>query len=195
MLSWSLEGPGMGMASILLIALGLSMDSFAVSVSSGLSMEHFRIRKALRLAGLFGVFQGVMPVIGFAAGMGVRDFMQGIDHWIAFCLLAFIGANMIRGALFPGEDVKKIDLSSLYTLLGLSVATSIDALAVGVSFSLLDTDIAVPALVIGIVTFLVSLIGVFVGRKVGRRFKSMAEALGGLILIIIGLRILAEHLA
>lgn len=195
MLSWSLEGSGMGMASILLIALGLSMDSFAVSVSSGLSMERFRIRKALRLAGLFGIFQGVMPVVGFAAGMGVRDFMQGIDHWIAFCLLALIGANMIRGALFPGEDVKKIDLSSLFTLLVLSVATSIDALAVGVSLSLLDTDIAVPALVIGIVTFLVSLIGVFVGRKVGRRFKSMAEALGGLILIIIGLRILVEHLA
>ncbi|MFY9398937.1 MAG: manganese efflux pump MntP family protein [Desulfomonilia bacterium] len=184
----------MGMVSILLIALGLSMDCFAVSVSSGLSMERFRICRALRLALFFGLFQGIMPVIGFAAGMGVRNFIEEIDHWVAFGLLAFIGLKMIHEALTEGENGKKIDLSSLSTLLVLSVATSIDALAVGVSFSLLNMDIAVPALVIGIVAFAVSLTGVLVGRRVGRRFKSMAEILGGLILIAIGLKILMEHL-
>jgi putative Mn2+ efflux pump MntP len=194
MLSATSGGSGMGMVSILLIALGLSMDCFAVSVSSGLSMERFRICRALRLALFFGLFQGIMPVIGFAAGMGVRNFIEEIDHWVAFGLLAFIGLKMIHEALTEGENGKKIDLSSLSTLLVLSVATSIDALAVGVSFSLLNMDIAVPALVIGIVAFAVSLTGVLVGRRVGRRFKSMAEILGGLILIAIGLKILMEHL-
>jgi len=194
MLSATSGGSGMGMVSILLIALGLSMDCFAVSVSSGLSMERFRICRALRLALFFGLFQGIMPVIGFAAGMGVRNFIEEIDHWVAFGLLAFIGLKMIHEALTEGENGKKIDLSSLSTLLVLSVATSIDALAVGVSFSLLNMDIAVPALVIGIVAFAVSLTGVLVGRRVGRRFKSMAEILGGLIIIAIGLKILMEHL-
>ncbi len=190
-----IPGICMGLASILIIAVGLSMDSFAVSISSGLNLDRFRLGYALKIAIFFGVFQAVMPLIGFAAGLSVRDFMSGIDHWVAFAILAFIGAKMIHEALFGLKDGRRANGHSLATLLVLSVATSIDALAVGISFSLLDMGIILPACIIGIVTFLISLVGVMIGRKAGRHLESTAEVLGGVILIGIGLKILLEHLS
>ncbi len=190
-----ISGTCMGLASILLIAIGLSMDAFAVSISSGLNLDRFRLGYALKIAIFFGGFQAVMPVAGFAAGLSVRDFMAGIDHWVAFALLAFIGAKMIYEALFGRKDGRRTNGHSLATLLVLSVATSIDALAVGISFSLLDIDIVRPACIIGIVTFLISLVGVVIGRKAGHHLESKAEVLGGVILIGIGLKILLEHLS
>jgi putative Mn2+ efflux pump MntP len=185
----------MGITTLLLIAVGLSMDAFAVSVSSGMNMERFRIGKALRIAIFFGGFQALMPIIGFAAGLSVRDFMAEIDHWVAFALLAFIGAKMIYEALFPREDGRKMNHGGLGTLLVLSVATSIDALAVGISFSLLGTDIVFPACIIGIVTFFISFSGVLIGRRAGHLLENTAEVLGGVILIGIGLKILFDHLS
>ena len=184
----------MNWALAAVLGLSLSMDAFAVSISSGLSMDRFRIWIALRIAVFFGGFQALMPVIGFSAGLSFRDFMAGIDHWVAFALLALIGAKMIYESLFPREDGRKMDHGSLATLLMLSVATSIDALAVGIGFSLLDIDIVLPACIIGAVTFLISLLGIMVGRKAGRHLESTAEAFGGLILMGIGLKILLEHL-
>jgi putative Mn2+ efflux pump MntP len=185
----------MGLASILIIAVGLSMDAFAVSISSGLNADRIRLGYALKIASFFGVFQAVMPIIGFAAGLSVRDFMAGIDHWIAFALLAFIGAKMIYEALSGREDGRRSNGHSLATLLVLSVATSIDALAVGISFSLLDIGIIQPACIIGLATFLISLLGVLIGRKAGQHLGRTAEVLGGVILIGIGLKILLEHLS
>lgn len=185
----------MELAVIMLIAIGLSMDAFAVSISSGLNLDRFRLGYTLKIAIFFGGFQAAMPVIGFAAGLSVRDFIAGIDHWVAFALLAFIGAKMIFDALFGREDNPRTNGHSLATLLTLSVATSIDALAVGISFSFLDIGIVLPACIIGIVTFLVSLAGVVIGRKAGHHLESKAEVLGGVILIGIGLKILLEHLS
>ncbi len=185
----------MGVSLILLIAVGLSMDAFAVSISSGLNLDRFRLGYALKIAIFFGGFQAVMPIVGFAAGLSVRDFIAGIDHWIAFALLAFIGAKMIFDALFGRKGVPRTNGHSLATLLALSVATSIDALAVGISFSFLDIGIVLPACIIGIITFLISLAGVVIGRKAGNRLESKAEVLGGIILIGIGLKILLEHLS
>ncbi len=192
---YRISGTCMGLASILLIAIGLSMDAFAVSISSGLNLDRFRLGYALKIAIFFGGFQALMPVAGFAAGLSVRDFMAGIDHWVAFALLAFIGAKMIYEALFGRKDGRRTNGHNLATLLVLSVATSIDALAVGISFSLLDIDIILPACIIGIVTFLISLAGVVIGRKAGHHLESKAEVLGGVILIGIGLKILLEHLS
>lgn len=185
----------MGIAAIMLIAVGLSMDAFAVSISSGLNLDRFRLGYALRIAIFFGGFQAIMPVAGFAAGLSVRDLMAGSDHWVAFALLAFIGAKMIFDALFGRKDGQRTNGHSLATLLALSVATSIDALAVGISFSLLGIGIILPACIIGIVTFLFSLVGVVIGRKAGHRLQGTAEVLGGAILIVIGLKILLEHLS
>jgi len=183
----------MGLTTIILIAIGLSMDAFAVSISSGLSMDRFRIWIALRIAVFFGGFQALMPVIGFSAGLSFRDFMAGIDHWVAFALLALIGAKMIYESLFPREDGRKMDHGSLATLLMLSVATSIDALAVGVSLSLLNIRIILPTFITGAVTFLVSLLGVAAGRRAGNHLGTAAEILGGVMLVGIGLKIIWEH--
>ena len=183
----------MGLTAILLIALGLSMDCFAVSISSGLSMMRFSARKALKIAFFFGGFQALMLLIGFAAGLGIRDLIAAIDHWVAFILLAFIGARMIYGALTEHEEARRADREGIGTLMMLAVATSIDALAVGVSLSLLNIRIILPAFIIGAVTFLVSLLGVAAGRKAGNRLGTAAEILGGVILIGIGLKIIWEH--
>ncbi|MGQ9601656.1 MAG: manganese efflux pump MntP [Candidatus Bipolaricaulia bacterium] len=182
------------MLVILFIALGLAMDAFAVAVTSGLALEQLRFRAALKIALFFGGFQALMPLCGWLAGLGLSKFISGFDHWVAFGLLGFIGCKMIYEAL-RATPRRATDPLNLYTLLGLSIATSIDALAVGLSFALLEIPIVTPAIVIGSVTFLLAFLGVFLGHRLGRLFQRKAELLGGLILIGIGLKILLEHLA
>ncbi len=188
----------MDLATLIGISLGLSMDAFAVSVTNGFMIKNLKKRQAFRIAFFFGGFQALMPVLGWAAGLSFSRYIEGFDHWIAFGLLAFIGGKMIlesRRATEPGcEDDGKKDCSHFPTLLIMSLATSIDALAVGLSFAFLRIHIFVPVLVIGGVTFAVCLAGVFVGEKIGCFFENRLELTGGLVLIGIGLKILLEHL-
>jgi len=179
--------------TIVLTALGLAMDAFAVSISCGISDDKNTSRNALNAGVAFGLFQGGMTTLGWLAGLSFRVWIENIDHWVAFLLLGVIGAKMIWEA-FDGEN-ECISLTSLKLLLTLAIATSIDALAVGISFSALKIDILLPALLIGIITFLLSFFGVFLGKIIGcnTRFKKYIDAFGGLILIGIGFKILLEH--
>jgi len=185
----------MDMFTILFIAVGLAMDSFAVSITSGIAMKKLRINSALKIAVFFGLFQAGMPIIGWLAGLSLREFISGIDHWIAFGLLSLIGCKMIYESIRKEPGEKEIDRLNAYVLLVLSVATSIDALAVGLSFAFLKVSIATPIIIIGIVTFLLSFLGVFVGNRLGHFFERKIEIVGGLVLIGIGIKILVEHLA
>lgn len=184
----------MDIISIIFIAFGLAMDAFAVSITSGLIIKHLRVNNALKIAMFFGAFQAIMPLIGWSAGLSFRDFISGVDHWIAFGLLSIIGCKMIYESSKMGSNEKKIDPLNLYVLFILSIATSIDALAVGLSLSFLDVPIALPAIIIGVVTFLLSLLGVYLGNRIGHFFERKIELIGGLILIGIGIKILIEHL-
>ena len=178
---------------LIAIAVALSMDVFAVSVCKGLSVKKVRLSHAL-IAGLyFGGFQAMMPLIGYLLGSQFEELITSIDHWIAFALLAFIGANMIREALGKKEDELN-DSFAFKVMLPLAVATSIDALAVGVTFAFLKVDIIPAVLLIGATTFLLSALGVKIGSLFGLRFKKKAELFGGIVLILIGLKILLEHL-
>ncbi len=181
-------------ATIFFIAIGLAMDAFAVAVASGFSVRRLRLNYALKIAFFFGFFQSAMPVIGWMVGYGFRDFISKIDHWIAFLLLTFIGIKMIYEAKVLKEEERELVSMNTYSLFLLSVATSIDAFAVGFSLSALNVSIINPALVIGGVTFLLSLSGVYAGNRFGHLFESKIETLGGIILICIGLKILLEHL-
>jgi len=180
--------------TLLMIAFGLSMDAFAVSISNGMTIKHQRANHALRIGMFFGSFQAVMPLIGWSAGLSFRELISGVDHWIAFGLLTFIGVKMIYESKKMEDQEKETKPLNLPTLLLLSVATSIDALAVGISFALLKISIITPIIVIGTVTFILSSIGVLIGNKVGHFFEKKIEILGGLILIGIGIKILLEHL-
>ena len=184
----------MDMVSIIFIAFGLAMDAFAVSITSGLTIKQLKINNALKIALSFGLFQAVMPITGWLAGLSLRDFISSVDHWIAFGLLSFIGCKMIYESIKMESSEKQLDPLNVYVLLILSVATSIDALAVGVTFAFLKISIVAPVIVIGIVTFLLSVLGVFVGDKFGHLFEKKVEILGGLVLIGIGTKILIEHL-
>ncbi|MBI5187652.1 MAG: manganese efflux pump MntP family protein [Nitrospirae bacterium] len=184
----------MNTITILFIAIGLAMDAFAVSITSGLTIKHLKINHALRIAMFFGLFQAVMPVIGWLAGFSLRNYISNIDHWVAFGLLSMIGLKMIFESFKMSSDEKEIDPLNIYILLMLSIATSVDALAVGLSLSILRVSIVTPAIIIGIITFILSLIGVFIGDRFGHFFEKKIEILGGLILIGIGLKILIEHL-
>ena len=184
----------MDILSICLIALGLAMDAFAVSIARGFTINTSRVKNALIIALSFGLFQAIMPVIGWASGSLFKDLIEYIDHWIAFALLSFIGIKMIHESFKITKKDKKIDVLNLRILLILSIATSIDALAVGVTLSFLDVTIIMPALMIGIITFSLSFMGVFIGNKFGHFFENKIEALGGIILIGIGIKILLEHL-
>ena len=180
--------------SILLISTGLAMDAFAVSITSGITIRRLRIRHALRIALFFGLFQSLMPIIGWLSGIALKDFIAGVDHWIAFGLLSIIGCKMIYESFKLEPTENKIDPLNIYVLFILSIATSIDALAVGLSLSFLEVAIVLPAIIIGIVTFLLSFLGVYIGNKVGHFFERKIEIIGGLILIGIGIKILIEHL-
>jgi len=179
---------------ILLLAVGVSMDAFAVSIGKGLTARRASWREALTVGLWFGGFQALMPVIGYYLGISFADFVTKIDHWIAFGLLLLIGGNMIREALQKGEE-KPADASfSFRTMLVLAIATSIDALALGISFAFLGTDLWSSIGIIGLTTFAFSAVGLLIGKKVGSRFHAGAEILGGVILIGIGIKILVEHL-
>jgi putative Mn2+ efflux pump MntP len=182
------------MLSIFLIAIGLSMDSFAVSITSGLAVKKMHIRHALTMGGFFGGFQALMPVLGWFAGLSLRRFIESYDHWVAFALLGFIGGKMIWEAFKVEEEEKKTDFFSLKMLFILSIATSIDAFAVGLTLSFLKIFILAPAIIIGCTTFAISFAGVYIGDMVGHFFEKKIEIFGGLILIGIGTKILIEHL-
>lgn len=179
--------------SVLLIAVGLAMDAFAVAICKGLAMRKPGVKAILVIGLWFGFFQAVMPVIGYLLGSSFYSYISEYDHWIAFALLALIGANMIREAL-SGEEEGVDDSIGFRTMLVLAIATSIDALAVGISLAMTGDNIVQSAVMIGVVTFLISAAGVKMGSLVGDRFGSRAELVGGVILILIGLRILLDHL-
>lgn len=185
----------MSYLTVILVALGLSMDAFAVSVSEGLTLRQYKIRNALKLALFFGMFQAIMPVIGWLAGQTIRSHIQAIDHWIAFGLLSLIGIKMIYESFIEKKGEKNDRSLQLHTLFILAIATSIDALAIGITFSFLKVTILTPVVIIGIITFINSLIGYFLGEKFGRIFGNKIEFAGGIILILIGFKILIEHLS
>lgn len=183
----------MTLTELVIIAIGLSMDAFAVSIGKGLSLRAVRLRHYL-LAGLwFGGFQALMPLVGYACGVSFAEAVASIDHWIAFVLLAIIGGKMVRDALSGEEESSDADFS-LRTMFLLAVATSIDALAVGVSFAFLHVDLTRSVITIGLTTALFSAAGVQIGHLFGNRWRARAELLGGVVLISMGLKILVEHL-
>ena len=181
----------MNIYDILFIGAGLSMDAFAVSVCKGLAMKKMDIKKALICGLYFGVFQALMPLIGYLLGSGFKNVVSSIDHWIAFVLLGIIGINMIREAK-SCEVVN--DSMDIKTMLTLAVATSIDALAIGVTFAFLKVNIVPAISIIGLITFVCSFLGVKLGSIFGEKLKSKAEIVGGVVLIMIGSKILIEHL-
>ena len=182
----------MGFIELFLIAVGLSMDAFAVSVCKGLSVKKVGVKHAA-LAGLyFGGFQFLMPVIGYLLGFRFESVIETVDHWVAFVLLAFIGGNMIKESFGKAEELN--DDFGVRTMLLMAVATSIDALAVGITFAFLEVQILPAAGLIGVTTFLLSFAGIYIGNVFGARYKSKAELAGGIILVLIGVKILLEHL-
>jgi manganese efflux pump family protein len=184
----------MGLVSVVFVAFALAMDAFAVAVIAGLSPGALTARRVFRLAFHFGLFQAMMPVIGWFAGTALHRAIADIDHWIAFSLLALVGSRMVIGALREVAYEERADPTTGWHLVVLSVATSIDALAVGLSLAVLGNPIAVPALVIGIVTAALTTAGMVLGRRIGLRWGPRIEAIGGGVLIVIGARILAHHL-
>lgn len=183
----------MGLIELFLIAVGLSMDAFAVSVCKGLAMPKCTFKKAAIVGLWFGGFQALMPAIGYVLGAQFQETIASIDHWIAFVLLALIGGNMIHEALDNNEEEADASLD-VKTMFLLAVATSIDALAIGITFAFLKVNIIPAVCFIGIVTFIISFAGVKIGNVFGARYKNKAEIVGGVILILLGLKILLEHL-
>lgn len=183
----------MGIIELFVIAVGVSMDAFAVSICKGLSISKVRSRYVYRTALWFGGFQALMPLIGYFVGVHFADLVSEVDHWIAFVLLSLIGANMVKESF--DKKIEENPDFSFRTMFAMAVATSIDALAVGVSFAFLKVDIWTSVLIIGITTAAFSGVGVLIGNVFGSRYKSKAELLGGFILIAMGLRILITHLA
>ena len=183
----------MGVLEIVLISIGLAMDAFAVSVCKGLSMKKMSWKKAIIVGTYFGIFQAGMPIIGYFLGVHFEALVVKVDHWIAFILLATIGVNMIKEALSK-EDEGHNDSVDFKTMIVLAIATSIDALAVGITFAFLRTNIVLAFSTIGIITFVLSMLGVKIGNKFGSKYESKAEFAGGIILILLGLKILLEHL-
>ena len=184
----------MGVIEIILIAIGLAMDAFAVSICKGLSMKKMDWKKAGIIGLYFGGFQGGMPLIGYLLGIGFEDKIKIIDHWIAFILLCFIGFNMIKEALNKKDDEQINDSVDYKTMIVLAIATSIDALAIGVTFAFLNVNIIFAALMITIITFIISMIGGKIGNVFGDKYEAKAEIAGGIILILLGTKILLEHL-
>ena len=184
----------MGIVELLLLAVGLSMDAFAVAICKGLAMERATLKKAAVVGAWFGVFQALMPAVGYFLGSAFESYITSFDHWVAFVLLGFIGGNMIREALSKDEEAPDASFG-FKTMLLLAIATSIDALAVGITFALLpDVNIFAAISLIGVTTFVLSAIGLKVGNVFGAKYKAKAEFVGGVILILIGTKILLEHL-
>lgn len=191
------EEMNMGLLALFVLAVGLSMDAFAVAVCKGLAMERVRVRDAVMVGAWFGIFQGAMPFLGYLLGIGFKESIMSIDHWVAFILLSIIGLNMIREAMKQGDccDCNEEEASLAFgPMLLLAVATSIDALAVGITFAFLGVNILPAVSFIGVTTFLLSACGVKIGNIFGLRYKKRAELAGGIILILLGTKILLEHL-
>lgn len=184
----------MSIIEIALIGVGLAMDAFAVSICKGLAMRRMNYKKAIIIAAFFGVFQALMPALGYVLGTTFANKIAAIDHWIAFILLALIGANMIKEALSSDDDECQDDSLRLGDLIMLSIATSIDALAIGITFAFFNVSLLLSVSMIGIITFIICVIGVKVGNVFGEKYKSKAELAGGLILIVMGAKILIDHL-
>lgn len=180
------------METLLLLAVALAMDSVAVSIAIGAKYKKLLLKKALLVAAIFGFFQGLMPLIGYLAGIAFAEYVQSFSHWIAFILLTGLGGKMLYEA-YQNEFDDEVDNLSYHTLLTLAVATSIDAMAVGVTFAFMQTDIFSASAVIALVTFLLCVIAVYIGKKLGSYLESKAEMVGGIILIGLGCKILSEH--
>lgn len=178
----------------IVIAVGLAMDAFVVSIVSGSAYRQLHVKHALRMALFFGAFQAFMPLIGSLAGLTLKGYIEGWDHWIAFGLLAAVGGKMIYESFKIKPVQENPDPSNIFVLLALSVATSIDALAIGITLSIIAVSIISAATIIGLVTFALSYLGVYVGKRFGHFFESKMEVLGGVILTGIGIKILIEHL-
>ena len=183
----------MSLFELFIVAVGLSMDAFAVSICKGLAMKKLNLKKAVIVGLWFGGFQALMPLVGFFLGRQLESFITLIDHWVAFILLSLIGALMIREALSKEEN-KENESLDVKTMFVLAVATSIDALAIGITFGILQVAILPAISLIGVITFLLSMVGVKVGNLFGTKYKAKAEFAGGIILIGMGLKILLEHL-
>lgn len=181
----------MNFITTLFIAFGLSMDAFAVSVSNGIAVKKFKPKFAIKVSTLFGFFQAAMPFLGWLLCYSTREYIESFDHWIAFALLGLIGAKMIKESFEEKESSEEPSISKLIVL---AIATSIDALAIGITLTVLKIDIFYPCFIIGIITFLLSFTGVYLGTKFGKLFSNKVEIIGGIILIGIGTKILIEHL-
>jgi len=184
----------MDFISTLLIAIALAMDAFSVSLTKGFTMKNITKTQILWFATFFGGFQIMMPVIGWFVGVQLEWIISTFAPWVAFILLALIGCNMIRESLTEDDDIKKDDKFSFKELTLLAIATSIDAFAVGVTYAVLQTNILIPVIIIGIVAFLFTIVGIYLGKKIGNYFGDKFEILGGVILILLGLKILLEGL-
>jgi putative Mn2+ efflux pump MntP len=181
-------------ATAIFIAFALAADAFAASITSGVMIKRVKINSALKIAFFFGFFQMFMPLIGWLTGLSLQDPISNFDHWAAFGILSFIGGKMIYASCRKENNLKMVNPLNLRVLTALSFATSIDALAVGISFAFLKISIATPIVIIGVITFLLSFLGVHIGDKIGYIFEKKIEILGGVILIGIGIKILLEHL-
>lgn len=186
----------MGFLEIFLIGIGLSADAFSVAVCKGLNMRKLNLKHAYIIALFFGGFQAIMPLIGYLLGTNFADYIEAFDHWIAFVLLGFIGGKMTIEAIRDKDEdeAEKTDVLKIGELTVMAIATSIDALAVGITFAFLKVNILLSVLLIGVTTFALSLAGVLLGNKFGAKYKSKAELAGGIILVLIGVKILLEHL-
>ena len=188
----------MGLGTIILIAFGVSMDAFAVSITNGMVLREVKLKDALRIGGFFGAFQAIMPLIGWLVGTRFQGYIWKLDHWIAFLLLGFIGGKMIHEAIKSkneecptiGSEEKALGNKELLLL---AIATSIDALVVGVSFAVFDVAIIESVIIIGVITFIICLIGVLIGKKCGCLLGNYAEVIGGAVLVFIGVKIFTEH--
>ena len=185
----------MELLAVIAIAVGLAMDTFAVSIVTGAAYKQLHIRHALRMAGFFGGFQAFMPVVGYLAGLSVRQYVSNYDHWIAFGILAAVGLKMIYESFKIKEERKTPNPANLVVVLVLAVATSIDALAVGITLSLITNAIALAVIIIGVITFGLSFAGVYIGKKFGHFFEGGIEIVGGLVLIALGIKIVIQHVA
>ena len=184
----------MSLLTIILLAIALAMDAFAVSIASGIAIKDLRIKHSLIIASWFGIFQAVMPLLGWLSGVKLQRFIAEVDHWIVFGLLLFIGCKMIYEA-FQIESVEnRTDPMKIGVLFSLSIATSIDAFAAGVSFALLNIGVVVPVIIIGIITFIMSFIGVWIGDRGTHFFEKKMEVAAGVVLIAIGVKVLISHL-
>lgn len=185
----------MELLTIFLIAVGLSFDTFAVSVSSGLILRKIDFFNATKIAITLAVFQAAMPLIGWLVGSGIKSYAEDFDHWIAFIILSLLGGKMIYESFTSHPDDRSFNPLELKVMIGMAIATSIDALIVGFSFALLNFKIFISVGIIGAVTYIVAMLGMLFGKKIGARLGRRMEMLGGVILILIGLKILFEHLS